>query len=523
MTTSRFFVANLPINTKEEHLEQLFRDYGEIQSIDIKSKENAVDPHERKIIAFVTLYITANEAEYCLKDLNVEKVKGQRIKVSLAKESFLERLKRERAEAKEPDDAKSVPWQPIEQQSDLLKASAVNKRKIFDEHEELDDDEVALELMINKKRAIDSMHNGRIFIPNDGNVQPLHVIDNKSKKKLAQSSDNTDEKKRKESLSKMKLAYEQKKSTIQKALQDENANISKRIVFSNSASDEESNAKAKQYLKTSKTNIFGSDDDEEGERFQLKPFPTGSRGEKLLQMQAKQSLDPRFHTDVKFLDEGNDDDDEDEILREQEHEQNGVYDERKWQMNILEQVVGTKIDSDQLDSQHKIKQNKKMLRYDPSKDEHRKYERKVEEKEHLLQKNKTKELKLEEKLNVEVSKDSFYMVTDSLQQSLKKRGEGFSLLDMFGRNEINGSREDRLKEISNEKILINHNKSDKLFQIKPFNYDSSSTDDDDEEDKVIVLGREDATEKIVDVKKNKAKIITETFFIPRSDIRLKGA
>uniref|UniRef100_A0A1A9VRC6 RRM domain-containing protein n=1 Tax=Glossina austeni TaxID=7395 RepID=A0A1A9VRC6_GLOAU len=518
MTTLRFFVANLPVNTKEKHLRQLFQDYGEIENIEVKSKENVLD-NEKKVIAFVTLQIAASEAQYCLKDLNVQKVQGQQIKVSLAKESFLERLKREREEAKETTEAKPVTLPSIEQQSVLLKVPAINKRKTFDEHGELGDDEVAPELMISKKRAISSMHNGKIFIPN-GNVQPLHIIDNKKgKKKLAQLSDNAAEQKRKESLSKMKHDYEKRKSTIQQALQDENGNISKKIIFRDSASDEENIAECEQPLKTSKTNIFGSDDDDGDDNFELKCLPTGSRGEKLLKLQAKQSLDSRFRIDAKFLDEDNEI--EGEISQQGEEEQNNANDERKWQMNILEQVVGTKIDSEGLHSEHRARQNKKMVRYDPLKDEHPKCERKIEEKDRLLQKTKTKATKLEEKPIAEVSKEIFYVVTDSLQQSLKKRGEGFSLLDMFGSNEVNESRETRLKEIRNEKILINHKKSEKSFQINPFNYDSSSTDD-EEGDENIALGSDNATSKTVNTtKKNKVNINTETFFIPKTDKRLK--
>uniref|UniRef100_A0A1B0FG99 Uncharacterized protein n=1 Tax=Glossina morsitans morsitans TaxID=37546 RepID=A0A1B0FG99_GLOMM len=258
----------------------------------------------------------------------------------------------------------------------------------------------------------------------------------------------------------MKHDYEKRKSTIQQALQDENGYISKKIIFRDSGSDEENIVEGEQALKASKTNIFGSDGDDGGDNLKLKYLPTGSRGGKLLKLQVKQSLDSRFRIDAKFLDEDN-------------------------QINILEQVVGTKIDNEGLHSQHRARQNKKMVRYDPFKNEHPKCERKIEDKDHLLQKTKTKATKLEEKPITEVSKEIFYVVTDSLQQSLKKRGEVFSQ-DIFGRNEVNESH-------------------------------------DEEGNENIGLGSDNATEKNVNTtKKNKVNINTETFFIPKTDKRLKG-
>lgn len=71
MESSRFFVANLPTNTTEKDLQFLFQDYGEIKNIELKTKENLVDPDDIKIIAFVTLNIGAQDAQYCKLFINI--------------------------------------------------------------------------------------------------------------------------------------------------------------------------------------------------------------------------------------------------------------------------------------------------------------------------------------------------------------------------------------------------------------------------------------------------------------------
>ncbi|GBP09405.1 Probable RNA-binding protein CG14230 [Eumeta japonica] len=118
-----------------------------------------------------------------------------------------------------------------------------------------------------------------------------------------------------------------------------------------------------------KINIFGSDGESDDEYSGFNAANMGKKGEKLARMQAKQSLDPRFRIDAKFVEE-NDEEREKPYADEPENE-------RQWQMNILEQVVGRKLDT--VKSADKLKQNKKMLRYDPSKDEHQKFERSIEE------------------------------------------------------------------------------------------------------------------------------------------------
>lgn len=65
MESKRFFVNNLPPGTKDSDLQNLFQDYGEIEKIEVKTKENLIDPQNPKVLAFVTLSIKEKLVDRC--------------------------------------------------------------------------------------------------------------------------------------------------------------------------------------------------------------------------------------------------------------------------------------------------------------------------------------------------------------------------------------------------------------------------------------------------------------------------
>lgn len=78
-----------------------------------------------------------------------------------------------------------------------------------------------------------------------------------------------------------------------------------------------------------------------------------------------------------------------------------------------------------------------MLRYDPSKLEHSRFEIKDHDRNEAsktMKENKKNEENVEDKPKVDVSKDTFYKVTNDLKDSLQNK-QIFSLSSMFGYTE----------------------------------------------------------------------------------------
>lgn len=387
----------------------------------------------------------------------------------------------------------------------------------------------------------------QIVIQQEHDVKPLHIIEQHKQPKANQTLDakaTIADQKRKESLNKMKQQHQQKKLAIQSALSAmESGGQAKRIKFSDAEEegeeDEKPQAKKKQQTKM---DLFDDDEDEDEEQDVL-PQYSGKKGERLVEMQSKQSLDPRFRITANFVgdEEGEDGhEDTEEQDAAQQSEQAGEVSERNWQMGILEQVIGRKIDTANAPGA-KASKNKKMLRFDPAKEEHQKLVRTKPtstSKDGKHDKDKSnRQLEQEPAEGTQsapVSQSAFYVVTDTLKESLKMRGEGFSLLDMFGssHDEAMAERKDQLEKLSHEKVLVNKSNKLGLGSVNPFSYDSS---DSEEEAELPEAKTDTETEKATAAKENEAPaqrkgkqqqkkklVFTESFFIPKNDPRLKG-
>ena len=119
-----------------------------------------------------------------------------------------------------------------------------------------------------------------------------------------------------------------------------------------------------------------------------------------------------------------------------------------------------------------------------------------------------------EDVGQEVSKEQFYTINDNLTNSLKRRGDGFSLLSMFGRSEENTNQNEQNYEA---KVLVSCHLEK---PNNPFKYDSSDSEDDQ-------INKNDSTKqkhnnKSVGGNTNQNGVWNESFFMFTGDQRLIG-
>lgn len=165
-----------------------------------------------------------------------------------------------------------------------------------------------------------------------------------------------------------------------------------------------------------------------------------------------------------------------------------------------------------------------MLRYDPTKNDHEKYEKVTKRKGRNddMDTAPAKHMKLNDDNEFQVSKEQFFNVTNLLTSALKPATAGFSLLSMFGRDV--DIAETKQKNPYQEITLS------KGQQMLP---NSSSMFKDDSSDEEIMEERLNKSQsrpnnaandsKQKNPKKNsKAEIWHEPFFIFGNDQRLQG-
>ncbi|XP_055326995.1 probable RNA-binding protein CG14230 [Sitodiplosis mosellana] len=551
----RLFIGNLPPDIQDNELKQEFSYYGAVDKIEIKHKKGPDSDEVQNTFAFVTIGIDDRTLQQCLQEFKEQQFRGRFIQVTVARENFLEKLKREREEAAQhkpkkdestkvqtetvkavlptistgnssssessSSDDSSEDESPPTQSKPVAKQNGSKKFKSSSESES-DSNENEDNLVLRKKSRI-FLENGKIKIDRSvSSGEAIHVIESKAKKAVKKELDEKSKKadqKRLESLNKMKNSYNEQKLAIKKALAGvDTAKRSNKIVFGDdddegtavSVTPQSTKALTQTKIKEKFSNekkpaLFDDAEDSDDEKgfegnFAIKQQFEGKKGEKLRRLQDRFQGDSRFKMDSKFMEDGSDESeteggtskqrDQKSVAKSSNDIETNETDERQWQLDILEKVMGKKI-SGNTPRETQKKAPLSMLRFDPTRAEHTKFvEPKVKKRKSKVNNEpESKRLKTEEdheeyaepeNNEPPVSMDHFYEVRGDLKKSMGTGG--FSLLSMFNRPAENADSTSAADKPYEEK-LIAKNGVKFLADFDPFKYDSSEDEANDDKKK----------------------------------------
>ncbi|XP_044744867.1 probable RNA-binding protein CG14230 [Coccinella septempunctata] len=515
MKQYRIFIENLPETVTEPEIGSKFSPFGEVKSIEIKERKVITAKHTSCFFAYVNLSTDDNELQKCFQTFQEVPWCGQFVKLQIAKESFLERLKRERAlnESKNessnianhtptvestaliPPKSKEISTTLTKKKDTPYSSVDINKKSLHESHKKKiessssdssDDEEKISEkrnttctddnkedtkselLQIKKAKNIGAKFvNGLLKIEDfkKGHIVPNKSVDNK--KILDEGQAEAEARRKKAVKDKIRAYHQQKKAFTTFKTKP------KIIKFTDDDEVEETvennNGKKKG---SGKVKLFDSSDSETEEIDVQKNIENRMKSEQ------------RFALDHRF---------EEAEPNEIEKNQDGLNEDGQRNLKILEEVLGQKV-------KRNLRQDENgpgYIRYDPSNLDHSKYEVSEERDELKRKKKRTNEKAVEIKEAPEVSNERVFSKNVDFKSVLGK-SDGFSLTEIFGGDKI------KENEPACEETLVPLKNDTKG---NPFKYDSS-----DEEDEI---------EQVEPQPKRPKKAWTEPFFLQDNDFRFQ--
>ncbi|XP_014204395.1 nucleolar protein 8 [Copidosoma floridanum] len=465
---NRLIVKNLPTNITEAQIQDLFGQHVTVKKIDLKEKKDL----ENKIHKFAFVYISTTEKQLhnCFRALNGERVDGFQISVDLAKESFLEKLKRER----ESNQLKEEPVNTIPNEnyyqtdsfnakhkkfSDLDFTQSIqfdekksNKRKIEKEKLSVQNnvdqsgeqeyfDEIDKSFETTKQEPlkksepnIGETSRKKLKIQDYDEAEPTNKVN--GTQKVSQTPPVSEsERRRRESVKQKKSLFKAQEQVIRNALRSVDSTKSHNKIMFDEAGNISYDMKEDSSEKNKKNTLFSDDEDGDAEKIEWDERELEAKSkinQKLMQLQAKIGYDDRFVLDERFL--------EDECKEEKKQldEDPIISDEKKWQLQILKDVLGEKTMAPSADK-NVVKKKIKMIRYDPTASDHKDFEINIEKPKKEKPVKKKKEKKVIERVDEPLPEVSSEIFFDVKNLAFGNQNGGFSLLKANDSTEINGA------------------------------------------------------------------------------------
>lgn len=515
MKQHRIFIENLPETVSEDEIKSKFQQFGEVISIEIKERKVVTFKHSSCFFAYVNLMTDDAVLQECFQTFNQEPWHGNYVTLKIAKESFLERLKRER----ETDPLKKEAKSPvIENTKPVLHNSENNisceTKKNIDNSSIISEKKRAGNKGVKRKKDIscissDSSEEHTNVNTKNENTYSLDEEDKEPKQENSEeiilvrkanrgakfingllkiedfgkgSSESTCnqkvlEKHQFEAEIRRKKALDEKRKNYR--LQKNAFNLFRqnpKIIKFTDDDTEENGKSSENKKKRIKLTLFDNADSDVDDTLDIKK-----------NIENRIESDKRFELDHRFA--------------EGEQDENSHNQENK-DFDILEEVLGEKIKSKQkLNGSSNVP---RYIRYDPSNPNHAQYELKNEESQQKSTNKKKKQIN-EKKAEVtqapEVSQERVHCVKVDLKAALGQSG-GFSIRELFSNEKIE---EEKPVEEAVPLPLGNFCLNEK----NPYKYDSS-----DDEDETKELNSEEKPQ----IKKPK-KVWTEPFFFEENDFR----
>lgn len=430
-----------------------------------------------------------------IREFQQQQFMGNYLSVSRAKESFLERLKRER-------EGNTIG-------SKLLQMSV----KSNDEEPERAISNFDLPTIQKEVSSEESSSDEEEEVP----VKPQTYFNKPvEEKKLDQAT--IDDMKRLQSLQKLKEINKEKRDAIKNALSSiDSVPRNNKIIFEAPEP------------KIEKSNLFDDDEemDEIPQTFKVKKQFEGKKGEKLLELQSRFQGDKRFQIDEKFAEAADDIIDSRkkytrEELKErkkfrkemQDWDQNELKEERQNQLNILESITGQA--TGMTDKFNKPAQTS-MLRFDPTKKSHQKYLDVVQGDDDGSSDEDSNKVAETQK----VGDDRFYEVSDKLTQALQSKSSTTEPFSIFGMLGIEHKSDDENIDGGEKEIAVKLPSKINPFHLSKFKYESSDTDEEVEAAKSAKKKKVKPQKVTKFGKYSKTGVFHYNFFFRDDDPRLK--
>ncbi|CAG5048915.1 unnamed protein product [Parnassius apollo] len=507
---TRLFVGNIPENFNEFVLRENFSKYGQVLNLEIKNKAGSENDNKR--FAFITLAASNYDVETCIKEFSSTDFDGHMLYVTRARESFLERLQRERIQASKKDDEKNV--QNKNGETGMKENPIINLNVKLNPPKRNDNYNTTKHNNGKKKRSDFHQRDGLFYENSEASAQNDKKQDSEIK--------------RLESLKRKRQEFKEKKSIIKSGLIGIDNVQNKKVIFSDNDFENEelypSNYKSivEKQSHGQRKSLFDEEETDTEVNFDIKKQFEGKKGQKVLDLQSRYKSDKRFVLDERFIDDYGSD--HESTVDHNEGVDLEQTDEKSKQLNILQDVLGVSIKRNNFKSTQKSKIKMGMLRFDPMHPDHAKFlapaatspdqaKKSKKKKPKDLFKENQEEIQPEGVIEkVEVSKEQFYKVSDTLKEAMIEPSS-FSLRNLFAKESNEKESEERNSDyvsLPNEKVRKSRNPLD-TSEKNPFVYDSSDSECD-----------ENKTENNVLQEKPEVKAVwRENLFFTNNDYRLK--